>query len=123
MYGALALMPLEKIPECLQIIKAKQVTLENVSQTKCNEFHDYFNRTWLIKWSPNVWNYYDHIGRRTTNDLENFNKQANMNFNAKNPCIFNFINFLKKCDASMTITSLKYRENPSRKPKKIQRMN
>lgn len=79
MFGALALMPIDKIDECLSIIASKAQTL-NVAQTKLQDFTDYFVKTWMQKWKPKIWNYYDHIGRRTTNDLENFNKHSNFFF-------------------------------------------
>jgi hypothetical protein len=71
-------------------------------------------KTWINgQWKPKVWNYFNHIGKKTTNDLENFNKQANASINQKNPNIFKFCNFLKRVDGSMTQQVHSYRENPT----------
>ena len=44
-----------------------------------------------VEWMrPNVCKYYDYIGRRINNDLESFNKQANICLREKMPSIFKF---------------------------------
>ena len=61
-----------------------------------------FEKTWIndVEWMrPNVWNYYEYIGRRTNNDLESFYKQANVCLREKKSSIFKFH---KKCDSNMT---------------------
>ena len=113
MFGALALMPIDKIDECLVFIKAKAsgFAFENKN---VQDIIQYFEKTWINGvYKPNVWNYFDYIGRKTNNDLESFNKQANAVIKHKKPSIFKFINFLKKCDASMTMAVHDYRENPT----------
>ena len=62
---------------------------------------------------PEVWNYFDYIARRTDNDLEDFNKQANAALREKKTSIFKLINFLKRCDSNMTTAVHVYRENPT----------
>ena len=53
----------------------------------------------------------DSIGRKTNNDLETFNKQANANL-TKDPSIFKFVNFLRKVDGSMSLQVNDYLGNP-----------
>ena len=48
MFGALALMPIDKIGECLEIIKARAETLINVDKIKLSDFYEYFQLTWII---------------------------------------------------------------------------
>ena len=112
MFGALALMLSDKISDCLVIIRDKAKTL-TVDPKKLDDFIIYFEKTWITTWPPKIWNYWDHIGRRTTNDLENFNKHANSHFCSKDPSIFKFIDFLKTVDNSMTMAAIHYRENPT----------
>ena len=45
-------MPIDKISECLEIIKARADTLINVDKTKKSDFYEYFQQTWITKWSP-----------------------------------------------------------------------
>ena len=86
MFGALALMPINKIDECLSIIKARSIQFTTLEKN-INDFMVYFEKTWLngVEWMrPQVWNYFDYIGHRTNNDLESFNKQANAALREKN---------------------------------------
>ncbi len=105
MFGALALIPIDRISECMDMIKAKAYLHENVCPGKnVQVFINYFEKTWLNgNWSPKVWNYFDYIGRKTNNDLENFNKHANAEIHQAKPSIFKFINFLKSRDSAMTL--------------------
>ena len=113
MFGALALMPLESLNECLDIIKVK--TLESINVCPRRSVQDiivYFERTWINgNYPPHVWNYFDFVGRKTNNDLENFNKQANAFIHESKPSIFKFITFVKDRDAAMHLAANYYREN------------
>ena len=72
MFGALALMPLDRLDECLTIIKSKTSLLTGKS---VNEFIVYFEKTWINgNWPQKIWNYFEYIGHKTNNDLKNFNK-------------------------------------------------
>jgi len=115
MFGALALMPIESLNECLGLIKAQAFSFENICPGKSvQEFVVYFEKTWINGiWSPKIWNYFDYIGRKTNNDLENFNKHANDIISQKHPSIFKFINFIQDRDALMTQAAQDYKENPT----------
>ena len=87
MFGALAVVPLTKIDECLSIIKERSFKF-SMLEKNVNDFVTYFERTWIngVQWmKPVVWNYFDYIGRRINNDLESFNKQANAVLREKKP--------------------------------------
>ena len=69
----------DKLGECFITIKARAISFENLTKN-VGDFITYFEKTWIngVEWMrPEVWNYYNYIGRRTNNDLESFNKQAN----------------------------------------------
>ena len=113
MFGALVLMPIEKIDVCLSIIKARSIQFTTLEKN-INDFLVYFEKTWLngVEWMrPKVWNYFDYIGRRTKNDLGSLNKQANAALREKKPSKFKIINFLIKIDSNMTTAIHDYREN------------
>ena len=78
MFCAIAVVPLDRIHECLSIIKEKSF-LFTMIEKNLNDFVSFFERTWIngVKWMKlEVWNYFDYIVRRTNNDLESFNKEA-----------------------------------------------
>ena len=114
MFGALALMPLDRLNECMSIIKTKASLLTGLIIGKSlNDFVSYFEKTWINgKWPPKVWNYFDYIGRKTNNDLENFNKHCNIEIHYKSPSIFKLITFIKTRDTAMQAAALDYRANP-----------
>jgi len=40
-----------------------------------NPILSYFKQTWIFgSYKPETWNYFDHIGRKTNNDVESFNR-------------------------------------------------
>ena len=114
MFGALALMPLDRLNECMSIIKTKASLLTGLIIGKSvNDFVTYFEKTSINgKWPPKVWNYFDFIVRKTNNDLENFNKHYNIEIHSKSPTIFKFISFIKTRDAAIQAAALDYRANP-----------
>ena len=74
----------------------------------------YFKKTWMKgNWPPKNWNYFEYIGRRTNNDIENFNKHTNVIIHQTKPSIFKFINFIKSRDSEMYLTAQDNRENPT----------
>lgn len=69
---------------------------------KCAVFWEYFRRTWLILYSPELWNIYrfrndwDKIQNRTNNALERYNRVMNEKIPAGKPSMPKFIDGIKE---------------------------
>ena len=75
----------------------------------------YFKNNWIngpLTKRPNVWNYYEFIGRQTNNDVEGFNRICNRVLRAKNPNIYKFIDALKRFDQEMSLQVEYFKKNP-----------
>jgi hypothetical protein len=78
-FGALALIPVEKIMEALAIIIN---TIPGELNTQIIKFLNYFINTWILgkqgaTMTVNVWNLYNLEGDRTNNELEGNHSGAN----------------------------------------------
>jgi hypothetical protein len=77
-FGALALIPIEKIMEAWAIIN----TIPGKLNTHIIKFLNYFTNTWILgkqgaTMTVNVWNLYNLEGDRTNNVLEGNHSVAN----------------------------------------------
>jgi hypothetical protein len=57
------------------------------------ELFDYYEKMFIIKFKPPMWNYYNTENNRTNNACENYNKSLNSYFTTK-PTIIKLINIL-----------------------------
>ncbi len=64
------------------------------------------------QWTETVWNYHNFIGRQTNNDVEGFNRICNRLLRSQSPCIFKFIDALKRFDQEMSLQVEYYKRNP-----------
>jgi hypothetical protein len=62
-----------------------------------DSFWNYFQRTWLKKYSPLLWNVHgnEDIVNRTNNHLERYNRRMNEVFPVAHPNILSFVDTIK----------------------------
>jgi hypothetical protein len=92
MLSTIALVPLSQLSEALKVVT------DFVIITKCDRtpILKYFMKTWINgKYNPDTWNYYDHIGRKTNNDVEGFNHYLNKFLHSPHPNIYKFVDHIK----------------------------
>jgi len=71
MLPTIALVPSNLLSEALKIVENFVV----VTEMNMNPILSYFKKTWIFgSYKPETWNYFDHIGRKTNNDVESFNR-------------------------------------------------
>jgi hypothetical protein len=70
----------------------------NSESEKWSSFWSYFNRTWLLNFSPATWNIHGLSGvqNRTNNALERFNRTFNSHFTTAHPSLIHFLEIVKK---------------------------
>ncbi|CAF1096825.1 unnamed protein product [Brachionus calyciflorus] len=66
----------------------------------CKELYSYFERQWLKKTSPRLWNHFES-NVRTNNRIEGFHSGLNKMISSQHPNIFILINHLKVQQASI----------------------
>lgn len=90
----LTLVPAHEILSAIQYIKTLTTNEDNV-----NMFWLYFERTWLSRFPPNVWNTFDipesDFKNRTNNALERYNRRLNDFFVNAHPNICSFAEIIK----------------------------
>lgn len=118
-HAALALMPLNIVR-----VLHEQLRL-NPPNYNIAEFSDYFQQTWLGRWTPNFWNHYARTGPRTNNHLEGFHSKLNKCFQHPHPNIFIFLECIKHVQSSNTRHLLQVRagHNPPRCNNKYKALN
>ncbi|RNA13080.1 Ragulator complex LAMTOR3 [Brachionus plicatilis] len=97
LFGALALIPIEKINEGFEIIK-----LFKPNDAKCDQMLTYFENQWLNKIQPNIWNHFDS-DIRTNNKIEGLHSGLNKQIISDHQNVFQLINFLKQKQSSNSI--------------------
>ncbi len=71
MLSTIALVPSNLLFEALKIVENFVV----VTEMNMDPILSYFKKTWIFgSYKPETWNYFDHIGRKTNNDVESFNR-------------------------------------------------
>lgn len=90
----LTLIPVSQIPAAIQFIKQK-----TESEDKLDKFWIYFEKTWLKRFDPTMWNS-SNLGdgdmiNRTNNALERYNRRLNDNFLNAHPRLVHFIEIIK----------------------------
>ena len=109
MLSTIALVPLSQLSEALKVVTDFAVV------TKCDRtpILKYFMKTWINdKYNPDTWNYYDHIGRKTNNDVEGFNHYLNKFLHSPHPNIYKFVDHIKTIDADMVLKTSEFKRNP-----------
>ncbi|CAF0884612.1 unnamed protein product [Brachionus calyciflorus] len=65
MFGALALVPIDRIQEGLDIIKQVKP-----NDAKCDQLLSYFENQWLKNIQPKIWNHFDSVVRTNNRDQQ-----------------------------------------------------
>ena len=109
MLSTIALVPLHMLADSLEIVENFHVETENDRIPILT----YFKKVWINgKFPPETWNYFEHIGRKTNNDVEGFNRYLNKYLNSPHPNIFKFVDHLKTIDANMVLKLTEFKRNP-----------
>jgi hypothetical protein len=111
----LSKIPLNLINEGIKIIEFAALSVKGMVKDRLEPIMTYFKNNWIngpLTKRPNVWNYYEFIGRQTNNDVEGFNRICNRVLRAKNPNIYKFIDALKRFDQEMSLQVEYFKKNP-----------
>ena len=73
----LPLIPENVVESIFNELKSNNLCLE------LKELFDYYEKMFIIKFKPPMWNYYNTENHRTNNAYENYNKRLNSYFTAK----------------------------------------
>ena len=96
MFVALALIPVDKINEALEIIQKD-------TPSNCDSIYNYFIRQWVNKVKPEIWNHFEYNNHRTNNRAEGYHSKINKLISNHNPNIFHIINLLKSIELNAMI--------------------
>ena len=110
-FGALALIPLDKIMEAWSIIID---TIPGELNSQLIKFLNYFISTWIIgkqgsTLTPKVWNLFDLEGDRTNNVMEGGHSSSNRQLKPHSD-IYKVINFFKITESENTNMYLRYQQ-------------
>ena len=108
-------IPLALIEDGIKIIEFAAQSVRGAVKFRLEPIMAYFKTNWVngpFTKRPNVWNYYNSIGRQTNNDVEGFNRICNRLLRSQSPCIFKFIDALKRFDQEMSLQVEYYKKNP-----------
>ncbi|XP_018496951.1 uncharacterized protein LOC108864932 [Galendromus occidentalis] len=103
-YGALSLVPVDRIDEALADIEVESPSAEHSASTQIEAFKEYFRRTRLENESvfPRVrWNHYGNFGARTTNHVEGWPSALAKMIRKGHVNFSEMIKFLKKEEAKL----------------------
>ncbi|RNA32908.1 Ragulator complex LAMTOR3, partial [Brachionus plicatilis] len=104
MFGALALVPIDKVQVGLEILKSVQP-----ADAKCTQLLDYFEKQWIKKISPKVWNHFDSV-TRTNNKVEGYHSAINKLVRVAHPNLFDIIDFIKSQQVSTYLNYLRLKQ-------------
>jgi hypothetical protein len=95
----LALVPIEEVENVFCLLCEEKPKYQQLEL-----FADYVLETYIETnvFPPFLWNYYDHDGKRSNNDIEGYNKKLN-NFFPNHPNIWVFITKLQAEEATATL--------------------
>ena len=103
------LVPSNLLSEALKIVENFVV----VTKMNMNPILSYFKKLgFLDRISRKLMNYFDHIGRKTNDDVKGFNRILNKYLNSPHPNIFKFVDHLKTLDADMVLKCTEFKRNP-----------
>jgi hypothetical protein len=107
--SCLAVVPLDKIDEAFESIKAESASIS----INVKPILNYFNRTWIQEthFPPKEWNQYGSMDDRTNNYVESYNNQVNIKLKTK-PKFFRFVDFMKDEENRMQIAYLHSEKEP-----------
>lgn len=104
MLAALPLVPVDQIDEVFM-----HAMSEMPDDIRCRQLADYVVTNWLEgPLSVVQWNHADTEGHRTNNHLEGWHRKLNNQVKKAHPNIYEFINHLRKIQASNEVKMIQY---------------